>query len=136
MKEIIAKCGYRCDLCPAYTENIKSEEDKKTVSEGWKRVFGFEVPPDEVECVGCHNKGKKADAGCPVRPCAVKRGLESCAYCENFDCDSLKTRTGFLNEYMKIHGNEVSEKDIECYIRPYESKDRLLYMKTQFESNK
>jgi hypothetical protein len=27
--EIIAKCGYRCDICPAYAPNIRSEEDAR-----------------------------------------------------------------------------------------------------------
>lgn len=128
MNEILSKCGYRCDLCPAYRENVKSEEDKKIVSEGWKRLFGFEVPPNEVECVGCHNKGQHADTGCPVRPCAIEKGIESCAFCNNFECNSLKTRTGFLDDYLKKDIN-ASDEDYKRYILPYASKERLADMR-------
>lgn len=44
MGEILSKCGYRCDLCPAYTGNIGGEEDRMKVSRDWKRLFGFEIP--------------------------------------------------------------------------------------------
>lgn len=126
MNEILAKCGYRCDLCPAYSENIKSEEDKKIVSDGWKRMFGFEIPPEEVACAGCHNKGNHPDSDCPVRPCVIEKGMKNCAYCENFECDSLKTRTGFLAEYFKKSICEISTEDYEKYILPYESRERLV----------
>ena len=33
MKHIIARCGYRCDLCPAYIENITCLEDKERLLE-------------------------------------------------------------------------------------------------------
>ena len=126
MKEILSKCGYRCDLCPAYTENIKSDAEKSAVSEGWKRLFGFEVPPDEVECAGCHNKGKHADTGCPVRPCVIEKGFENCAACPNFECDSLKTRTGFLDDYLKKGGQVISGEDYQRYVLAYEGRQRLL----------
>jgi len=124
MKEILTKCGYRCDLCPAYSENIKSDEDKKGVSENFKRIFGFDIAPDDIECVGCHNEGKQADAGCPVRPCVMERGYESCAQCDRFICDKLKTRTDFIEEYVSKSGKICSE-DYAMYVKAYESKPRL-----------
>jgi Golgi nucleoside diphosphatase len=131
MEEILSKCGYRCDLCPAYTENIKSEADKTAVSEGWKRLFGFNIPPDEIECMGCHNKGKQADAGCPVRPCVMEKGIENCALCESFECDSLKTRTGFVDDYLKKGGKAVSEEDYQRYVLAYEGRMRLINIRSK-----
>jgi hypothetical protein len=131
MEEILSKCGYRCDLCPAYKENIKSEADKTAVSEGWKRLFGFEVPPDQVECVGCHNKGQHADSGCPVRPCVLEKGFENCAVCEKFECDSLKTRTGFLEDYLKKGGKVISEEDYKAFVLAYEGRPRLMKIRNQ-----
>lgn len=131
MKEILSKCGYRCDLCPAYTENINSEADKKDVSEGWKKLFGFEVPPAEVECVGCHNKGQHADKGCPVRPCVMEKNIENCACCGNFECEALKTRTGFLDEYLHKQNRVVSPEDYDRYVRAYEGRQRLLKIREE-----
>jgi len=133
MKEILSKCGFRCDLCPAYSENITCDEDKKAVSEGWKRLFGFEIPPEEIECVGCHNKGNHPDNGCPVRPCAVERNIENCGFCDNFECDALKTRTGFLDDYLKKRSVDISTADYERYIVPYESRERMKSIKSKNE---
>ena len=124
MKEIVSKCGYRCDICPAYTGNITGQEDRLAVSRGWNRLFGFEIPPEAVECAGCHNEGRHADKGCPVRPCVIEKGLENCAHCTDFECGALKTRTGFLDDYVKSDA-EVSKEDYERFIRPYESSERL-----------
>ena len=121
--EILSKCGYRCDICPAYTGNIENDGDRAAVSRGWKRLFGFEIPPEKVECAGCHNEGWHADTECPVRPCAIEKGVTNCAHCDAFECDALKTRTGFLDDYLK--GKELSDEDRERFIRPYESRERL-----------
>jgi hypothetical protein len=126
--EILSKCGFRCDICPAYTENIESDEDRAAVSRGWKRLFGFEVPPDRVECAGCNNEGQHADTGCPVRPCAIEMGVENCAYCTEFECGALRTRTGFLKDYLK-NGQDLIKGDYERYIRPYESRKRLIRLR-------
>ena len=45
---LIARCGYRCDLCPAYWENIHGPEDQQRTSDGWFKYFGFRIPPDEI----------------------------------------------------------------------------------------
>lgn len=50
MGEMLSKCGYRCDFCPAYKGNLKNEEDKITVSKGREILFGFHIPPEEVAC--------------------------------------------------------------------------------------
>ena len=76
-KEILTKCGYRCDLCPAYKENIKSEDDKIQSSKGFKRIFDFDISPQNIECVGCHNEGSHADPDCPVRPCVIENKLDN-----------------------------------------------------------
>lgn len=129
MKEIIAKCGYRCDLCPAFTENIRCEADRQSVSDAWRRLFGFEISLDQVECAGCHNQGNHPDSECPVRPCVLDRKLENCALCQDFECDSLKTRTGFLDDYLKKQDIIISEEDYQRYVKPYESRDRLIKIK-------
>lgn len=124
MGENLSKCGYRCDLCPAYAGNIKSDGDRAAVSRGWKRLFGFEVPPEKVECAGCQNDGWHADTQCPVRPCAIEKGVGICAYCKEYECDALKTRTGFLADYLKSDADLTAE-DTERFVRPYESRKRL-----------
>jgi hypothetical protein len=135
MKELLAKCGFRCDLCPAYYENIKSNEDKVKLSEGWQRVFGFNISPEEVECVGCHNEGKHADSGCLVRPCVIEKGLDNCACCKNFGCDSLKTRIDFLDNLLTKQDRKITDEDYQHYALAYESRPRLMKLRESMKTN-
>lgn len=128
--ELLARCGFRCDLCPAYQENIKTNADRVGVSEGWRRLFGFEIPPEEIACAGCHNEGKHADAQCPVRPCAIQKNLPNCASCDNFGCDALKTRMDFLEDFLPKHP-DLSEEDYHTYLLAYEAKSRLMKLRDE-----
>jgi len=69
MEDLITRCGYRCNLCPAYKENIHSKEDQERTSDGWFRIFGFRIPPEKILCDGCltpdSEKPKLIDSGCP-----------------------------------------------------------------------
>ena len=38
MEENRTFCGYRCDLCQFYTNNVESERDKERVSEEFNRI--------------------------------------------------------------------------------------------------
>jgi len=129
MTEILTRCGYRCDLCPAYDENLKASADRQQISGGWFKYFGFQIPPEEIGCVGCLNEGKHADADCPVRPCVIERKLENCAHCDSFDgCEKLKTRMEFVEARLKELG-EIPEEDYRLFIEPYLSKARLLQIR-------
>ena len=134
MSEIVSLCGYRCDLCPAYNENTKSISDRQKVSDGWLKYFGAKVPPEETGvCVGCLNEGKHIDAGCPVRPCALEKGVDSCAHCKEFICEKLKSRVEYIEKIMKKFGKEIPEEDCNLFIKPYESRSRLMKLR---EDNK
>jgi hypothetical protein len=124
MVEMLGYCGFLCDICPAYEKNIKSDEDKVEVSDKWFLYFGFEIPPEKICCVGCRNEGYHPDEGCPVRPCAISKNLRNCAYCDNFDCDDLKSRTDFVENCVK-NIEKIPEEDYKKFIEPYLGKKRL-----------
>lgn len=95
-REIVTKCGMRCDLCVAYIHHPdqKDPEERKRASDTWEKYFGFRLEPDEIVCGGCLEDEKGLlDKNCPVRPCVIRRGYDTCAQCGEFDgCDSLKER--------------------------------------------
>lgn len=72
----------------------------------------------------CHNNGNHPDPGCPVRPCAIEKGVENCVFCKEFECKLLKSRTGFLDEYLKPDVG-ISEEEYKKFVLHYESKERL-----------
>lgn len=126
MSEIMGLCGYRCDLCPAYNDNIKDKDNRQEISEGWKRYFEFEIPSEEIGCVGCINEGKHADADCPVRPCALEKKVENCTQCDDFICEKLRGRIEFAEKLLEKYANNVPEEDYRLFFEPYLSRKRLL----------
>jgi hypothetical protein len=122
--EILSRCGFRCDLCPAYNPNIKSFDDKKKVSEKWQQYFGFYLEPEKIGCDGCIENSITLDVNCPVRPCLNERQLNNCAYCPDFDCEKIKSRMDALGDWLnKLE--EIPNEDYELFIKPYESRKRL-----------
>jgi hypothetical protein len=124
MEQIISKCGYRCDLCPAYEVNLKSEADKQRMSDAWKKYCGFQVPPEQIQsCPGCLVSG--ADPTCTVRPCAIEKNVENCAHCEQFTCDKLKPKINFVEENVKEDLSNIPEDDFNLFIKPFISREYL-----------
>jgi hypothetical protein len=122
--EILTRCGFRCDLCPAFSGNIGKLADRQRISEGWYKYFGFRIPPDRIECVGCLNEGRHADSECPVRPCALERKVETCAHCPDFGCGKLKSRMEFAESVIPKFRN-IPKEDFDLFFRPYLSHERL-----------
>jgi len=123
--EILSRCGFRCDLCPAYNPNIKSFEDKKEVSEKWQKYFGFYLPPEKVGCDGCIDNTPPLDSECPIRPCVNEKELKNCAYCNNFGCDKLKSRMNALEEIESKFDN-IPERDYRIFLSPFNSRKFLM----------
>ena len=77
-RDLLARCGFRCDLCLAYKDNIENNDQRKWLSDGWFKIYGFRIPADNIYCDGCINieceTPKLIDKDCPVRPCAIKKG--------------------------------------------------------------
>ncbi len=127
MEPILTRCGYRCDLCLAYQPNIENNpSNRKKLSDGWFKYFGFRIPEDRIYCEGCMEKNPKLiDAECPVRPCVIAKGLENCAPCGDYICKRLKQRIVTYEEIKQKAGTEIPEDDYSSFIRPYENLIRL-----------
>jgi hypothetical protein len=124
MNPIISKCGYRCDLCPAFKTSLKSDADKVSMCRAWSKYFGSEIPPEAITvCAGCLKEG--GDPSCTVRPCAIEKNLENCAHCKQFACDKLKPKINFVEEKLK-DGVDVPKEDYERFIKPFLGKEYLL----------
>jgi hypothetical protein len=128
MKQILTRCGYRCDLCLAYRPNIeKHPENRQKLSDGWHKYFGFRLQASEICCDGCMTENPRLiDRGCPVRPCVIERGLGNCAQCGDYDgCDKLAQRLVTYEGVEKRVAQEIPDDDRDRFIKPYENKVRL-----------
>lgn len=91
-KNMVGYCGYGCHLCAARSDDA---EVRARMVEGWRRLFGHEqYTAENVRCDGCRADGRLADSECRARPCAIERGVDSCAECEDFPCDKMKHLMG------------------------------------------
>lgn len=123
MSPILARCGYRCDLCPAYRENIRTPEEQQATSDGWFRLFGFRIPPEQIPCDGCRDDrmlARRIDAGCPIRHCAMRRGVETCAECPELGCAQFASRAVTRAGVEQRIGTRLSEEDYHRFVLPYE----------------
>jgi hypothetical protein len=123
MNPIIARCGYRCDLCPAYKGNIHDPEDQQRTSDGWFKYYGFRIPPEKIRCDGCLDErpeARRIDTTCPIRPCAIARGVETCEYCPKCGCKKFASRTVTLERVEKRFGAPIPPADYRWFVLPFE----------------
>jgi hypothetical protein len=125
MKEVLSYCGYRCDQCPALRENLKSDDDRRRVSEDWIKYYDLRVDPGDVDCDGCVAAKEAPNPNCKVRPCAIEKGVENCARCGDFICDKLGKQIDGVEPIAEKHAESMPPGDYERYIAPYRSEARL-----------
>jgi len=130
--EILTRCGYRCDLCLAFKDNIQKDDRRELLSKGWNKIFGIELKPENIFCEGClscKSDLKLIDSECKVRPCVIARGIENCSQCEEFPCEILEDR---LVRYAELEAKldfKVSRNERRNFIEPYENYDRLVNLR-------
>jgi hypothetical protein len=123
MKEILGRCGYRCDLCAARSED---QAVRQKLVDGWRNYFGHQnYTAENVRCDGCLSNGRLADKNCQARPCVMEKGIENCAYCDEFPCDKLKPLLCSREELVERFG-EIPEEDYNLCMIQFESLPRLL----------
>ena len=126
MTDLIAKCGFDCGRCASYKENLRTEADRKRCSDGWHKHFGFRITAEKlVRCEGClissyRNPVRYLKTGCRIRRCAVKNGVENCAYCSVYPCQDVRTHSAYIDR-EKIAaqlGAPIAEEDYLALFEP------------------
>ena len=95
MYEMISYCGLDCSGCPAYQATQAGDmEELARVAKEWSEQFKMEIPPESIVCDSCKTgEGARRSSYCSicgVRACAVERGVETCAHCEDYGCETLQ----------------------------------------------
>ena len=99
MGKMLAFCGLDCGSCEAYLATQANDEDAfKTLLEKWRVEFNHpEMTLADLICDGClSTTGRLVPycSQCEIRACAMEKGLENCAYCDEFEtCEKL---SGFI----------------------------------------
>lgn len=95
MKELIGFCGLDCEKCEARIATLNDDDGlRRKVAAEWSELNGVEITPGMINCEGCRVDGKKTpycDLLCPIRQCALKKSIETCAGCEEMkSCEKLR----------------------------------------------
>ncbi len=98
MNLLIAFCGLDCATCEARAATIHNDNALCTrVAHDWSALNHVEIRPEDIHCVGCRVDGVKTsycDRLCPIRQCALQRGVLHCGACPNMSrCDTLRQLT-------------------------------------------
>jgi hypothetical protein len=94
---MLAYCGIDCSKCPAYRGTI--EGDVSLLEEAARSFSNGAFETDDWVCLGCPPADQRFVAkfcgSCAVRNCAVSRGVQNCAACDDFDgCAVLRESIG------------------------------------------
>jgi len=93
MYENLAYCGLKCDECPAY---LAKQNNDDSLREKMQKEWGspeFPLTKDDINCDGCKSVDGvhfKFCNQCSVRNCASKKGVQTCAHCDQYGCDTLQ----------------------------------------------
>ena len=139
MTDIIARCGYKCDLCLIYKDNLKGEQDRRRFRDNLLKYYGDRLTLDECYCDGCmtddSENPKRVDVECRIRPCVIEKGLDNCAYCEKYPCEALETKMIDYQKVVRRFGAPIPEEDYELCVRPYESRRVLDEIREEANKN-
>ena len=99
MKDLIAYCGLDCEACEARLATLRDDEAlRQKVAVLWSQLNGVEITPEMINCLGCRVEGVKfpyCESLCPIRQCALGRGVETCGDCADWEgCRDLEAVIG------------------------------------------
>ena len=106
MNRFIAYCGLDCESCEARLATVNNDAAlRQKVAKEWSDLNGVEITPEMINCVGCRIDGVKTpycESLCPIRQCAMSRGLEACGGCGEMErCEKLGAITEHNAEALK-----------------------------------
>ena len=128
MGDLISRCGMNCGICPAYRENIKSDEDRIAIDKGWKKFHG--TPGwnyDRLYCEGCLPDEKAAIlfTNCWLRRCTFLNEVENCGYCLDYPCPRINNMISIMRGIERRTIETGTPDNYEKFVKPHLIKDRL-----------
>jgi hypothetical protein len=78
---------------------------RQRVAREWSELNGVEITAEMINCLGCRIDGVKTpycESLCPIRQCAMGKGLETCGGCGEMErCEKLGAITGNNADALK-----------------------------------
>jgi len=86
-------CGLNCKECKTYIATITNDDAlRESEAKNWTKVFNKEFTKEMMNCTGCKGHGVRVwlCSECPVRNCAINKGLNACVDCKEYPCETIK----------------------------------------------
>jgi|BarGraNGADG00212_2_1021979.scaffolds.fasta_scaffold57908_2 Protein of unknown function (DUF3795) len=126
MPVMFSACGFRCDVCPAFKDNVVGPEDQRAVAAAWKKYFDIDMEPAQIMCNGCFSElveGLELPAReCKTRDCVTDKGFETCAECEDYPCEHREATMSAVEKARDEHAPSMSPEEREKYFEPYNAR--------------
>ncbi len=113
MNQMTAFCGLICSDCGAFIATRNNDDEKKAeVAKLWSGQYHVDLKPSDINCDGCTSDGDRLIGHCHVceiRKCGKQKGVQNCAYCDDYKCEKLD---GFFKMVpdAKKHLDEIRSK--------------------------
>jgi len=98
----IGYCGLNCAECPVFVATRTDDDAARTkVAAQWSKKFQWDLTPSDINCEGCKNTGGRIFGycgECRIRRCGSERGIDHCAWCEEYACAKLQDFFSFSSD--------------------------------------
>lgn len=106
MSDMIAFCGLDCAQCEAYKATQADDLAwKERVVAEWSVMFNTtNLDVKGVTCDGCTAQSGRWGAhcyDCSIRACGMEHGVENCASCPDYVCETLESFLASVPEARK-----------------------------------
>jgi hypothetical protein len=91
--KILAFCGILCSECPAFVATQAGDEEALAKQAAEWSSEEYPLTAGDLVCDGCIYTDKRVTKfclDCDVRHCALEKGVENCAHCDDFPCGKLE----------------------------------------------
>lgn len=93
MQKMIARCGLICSECEAFLATKRNDPaELEALTKKWGEMFQKNITLNDVLCDGCLSDTGRLCAycyQCGIKKCAEEKGLENCASCKDYGCETL-----------------------------------------------
>ncbi|MFW9907658.1 MAG: DUF3795 domain-containing protein [Candidatus Thorarchaeota archaeon] len=90
----MAYCGLDCEECPAFVARINNDNKLRVETQKKWDSPQYPVSIEDINCEGCKVENGihfRWSSQCIVRACASQKGVETCAHCKDYICNTLST---------------------------------------------